>query len=147
MRNIIAKATPAALLALAGQLLAGGFYLSLGNPEASPEARKVNAVLTIKATACHYPTLANVTATAIGLVNGERREIALRLVPLSMPGMFALSQQWPKEGRWVIRLSATSGEQFTNTLVAAGPEGIDRLHDKAGSAEFTAADVDTMLRQ
>jgi hypothetical protein len=148
MRNTIVKAMPAvALLALAGQLLAGGFYLMLGNPEASPEARKVNAVLTIKATGCHDPALAKVTATAIGLVNGERREIALKLVPLSMPGMFALSQQWPKEGRWVIRLSATNGQQFTNSLVSAGPEGIDRLHDKARPAEFTTADVDTMLRQ
>jgi hypothetical protein len=136
-----------ALLALAGQLLAGGFYLSLGNPEASPEARKVNAVLTIKATGCHDPALAKVTATAIGLVNGERREIALKLAPLSTPGMFALSQQWPREGRWIIRLSATNGQQFTNSLVSAGPEGIDRLHDKAGPTEFTAADVDTMLRQ
>ena len=33
------KTLLAATLALAGQLLAGGFYLQLGNPEASPEDR------------------------------------------------------------------------------------------------------------
>ena len=38
-----------ALLALAGQLLAGGFFLQLGNPEAIPEARKLDAVLVVKA--------------------------------------------------------------------------------------------------
>ena len=36
----------AAALAAAGQLMAGGFWLELGNPEASAEARKANAVVT-----------------------------------------------------------------------------------------------------
>ena len=60
-------------LAAAGQLMAGGFWLQLGNPEASAEARKANAVVTIKAVGCHDPASAKVTATAVGMVNGERR--------------------------------------------------------------------------
>ena len=52
----------------------GGFWLVLGNPEASAEARKVNAVVTIKATGCHDPAMARVTATAIGMVDGQRRD-------------------------------------------------------------------------
>jgi len=147
MRRITRLATPvAAALALAGQLFAGGFYLVLGNPDASPEARKLNAVLTIKADGCHDPTGAKLTATAFGIVNGERREIPLKLDALTSPGMFALAQQWPAEGRWVIRLVARNGEQFTNSLVTAGPNGVDRFHDKADHREFTAADVDAMLR-
>src|SRR6185369_10830261 len=104
----------AAILALAGQLLAGGFYLQLGNPEASPEARKHNAVLTVLATGCHDPASAQLTATAIGIVNGERKSIPLTVNKLATPGMFALSQQWPKEGKWVLELVAKNGEQFTN---------------------------------
>ena len=78
MPKTIVIATPvAAVLALAGQLFAGGFWLQLGNPEASAEARKVNAVVTIKATGCHDPALAKVTATAIGMVDGQRRSIPL----------------------------------------------------------------------
>ena len=50
--------------------------------------------------------------------------------------MFALSQQWPKEGKWVIELVARNGEQFTNTLVAAGPNGMDRLHAKSDMKAF-----------
>jgi hypothetical protein len=146
MRNTIRTLSPAAVVALAGQLFAGGFYLQLGNPEASPEAKKLNAVVTIKAAGCHDPALARLTATAIGMVNGERREIPLKVQPLSTPGMFALVHQWPKQGRWVIRLEAENGEQFTSTLVSAGPEGVDRYHDRGEHRRFTAAEIDDMLR-
>lgn len=147
MGNAISKAmAAAAVLALAGQLLAGGFHLVLGNPDASPAARGLNAVLTIQATGCHDPATAKVSAIAIGIVNGGRREIPLKLEALPVPGMFALRQQWPREGRWVIKLTARNGEQFTNSLIAAGPSGVDRLHDKANPREFTAAEVEAMLK-
>ena len=133
MRNTIYKAMAAtAVFALAGNLLAGGFYLSLGNPDASPEARKLHAVLTIQATGCHDPATAHLDATAIGMVNGQRREIPLKVESLSSTGMFALTQQWPKEGHWVIKLVGKNGEQFTNSLVTVGPTGPDRFHDRSG---------------
>ncbi|MBZ5618672.1 MAG: hypothetical protein LAQ69_08120 [Acidobacteriia bacterium] len=147
MRNKLMIVTPAAaLLALAGQLLAGGFFLQLGNPEASAEARKNNAVVTIKATGCHDPATAQLIATAVGMVNGQRQSIPLTVTKLSEVGMFAISQQWPKEGKWVIELVAKNGEQFTNSLVAAGPNGVDRLHAKANMKPFTASDVEAMLQ-
>jgi hypothetical protein len=135
-----------AMFVLAGQLFAGGFWLQLGNPDASMEARKVNAVLTIKATGCHDPAVAKVTATAIGIVNGERRTIPLKLDKLSEPGAYALSQQWPKEGKWVIELVGRNDEQFTNTLLVAGPEGLDRLHAKHDMKAFQPAEVDGLLK-
>jgi hypothetical protein len=146
MRYTLGIAMPAAaLLALAGQLLAGGFFLQLGNPEASAEARKNNAVVTIKAAGCHDPATAQLTATAVGIVNGHRQSIPLTVTKLSEVGMFSLSQQWPKEGKWVIQLTATNGEQFTNSLVAAGPNGIDRYHAKANMKHFSDSDVEAML--
>jgi hypothetical protein len=146
MRHTLRNTTPAlAVLALAGQLWAGGFFLTLGSPEASPEARKLNAVLTIKMDGCHDPGAATVTATAIGMVNGERREIPLQLQAMTTPGMYALAQQWPKEGRWVLKLEARNGELFTNSLVTAAPNGIG-TEAKRGPREFTAADVSAMLK-
>jgi hypothetical protein len=133
-------------LAFAGRVFAGGFWLQLGNPEASAEARKANAVVTIKAVGCHDPAAAKVTATAIGTVNGQRRTIPLELTKLSEPGMFALAQQWPKEGKWVIRLTGKNDTLFTNTLISAGPAGVDRLHAKSDLHVFTPADVDALLQ-
>jgi hypothetical protein len=146
MRNSRKFVLPAAVLVLVGQLLAGGFYLQLGNPEASAEARQANAVLTIKATGCHDPATATLSATAVGMVNGKRQKIPLQVTQLSEVGMFALTQQWPKDGKWVIELVARNGEQFTNTLVTAGPSGIDRLHAKWDMKAFPAAAVDAMLQ-
>jgi hypothetical protein len=145
MRNVLRITAPAALLALAGSLFGGGFYLQLGNPEASPEARKLNAVITVKSAGCVEPGTTKISGTAIGMVNGERREIPLKLEPLSTPGMFAITQQWPKQGRWVIRLEATNGSLFTSSLVGAGPDGVDRYHDKAAHQQFSPADIEAML--
>ncbi len=134
------------LLACAGQLLAGGFYLQLGNPEANAEARKLNAAVVIKAAGCHDPATATVTATAIGVVNGQRRTIPLEVKAMGGAGEFALTQQWPKEGKWVIQLVGKNGEQFTNTLISAGPEGLDRLHAKFDMKAFAKSDVEAMLQ-
>jgi hypothetical protein len=144
MRNVTLLAMPAAL-ALAGQLFAGGFWLQLGNPEASPEARKQNAVLTVKAGGCHDPATASLTATATGVVNGARQVIDLKVIRLSEPGTFAIAQQWPNTGRWVIQLVATNGEQFTNTLVNAGPDGVDRLHARSEMKKFDGRAIEAML--
>ena len=147
MRMTISKLIGSAgALVLAGHLFAGGFYLVLGNPEASPLASKLNAVLTIQATGCHDPAMATLAATAIGVVNGERREIPLKLEKMPTAGMYALTQQWPKEGRWVIKLTGKVDAMFTNSLIPVGPEGVDRLHDRANYKEFSAADVDAMLK-
>ena len=140
------RKTLVVLLALAGQVLAGGFFLQLGNPEASAEARKLGAVVTVKAAGCHDPATAKLTAMAIGVVNGQRRSVQLEVKGLSEPGMFAVLGQWPKEGKWVVELVATNGEQFTNTLVAAGPNGLDRLHAKESMHKFAAADVEALLQ-
>jgi len=42
--------------------LAGGFWITLGNPEASSEAKAMNAVLTLMFTGCGNPAAAKVTA-------------------------------------------------------------------------------------
>jgi hypothetical protein len=133
-------------LVLAYPLLAGSLVLQLGNPSASPEAVKAGAVLTVKAAGCHDPAAATLTATAVGTVNGQRREIPLKVTPLSEPGMFAISQQWPREGKWVIDLVARNEQQFTNTLVTAGPDGVDRGSAKTNLKQFTPADVEAMLK-
>jgi hypothetical protein len=134
-----------AMAALAGQLLAGGFYLQLGNPEANPESKKANAAIVLKATGCHDPENAQITATAVGVVNGERQSIPLTVAKLSEPGTFAIGQQWPKSGKWVIEIVGRDGEMRTHALVAAGPDGVDRLHAKYDMKPFPKSAVEAML--
>src|ERR1051326_4796688 len=96
------------LTALAGPVFAGGFYLQLGNPEASAEARKLGAVVTVKATGCHDPGLAKLSANAIGVVDGKRSTVPLEVKGLGEPGFFAVVGQWPKEGKWGVELDRKS---------------------------------------
>jgi hypothetical protein len=144
MRKTIFSLT--AGLALAGYLMAGGFWLQVGNPEASAAARKANAAVTLKVAGCHDPAAAKVTAYAVGSVNGERRTIPLQLTKLDGPGMYGIAQQWPNEGKWVIQAEARADELFTNTLISAGAKGVDHLHAKQDMKAFGKSDVDAMLR-
>ena len=138
------KTLLALTIMFAGQMVAGGFYLQVGNPEASARAAKMGAAVTVKVAGCHDPASAKVTANAIGTVNGERRTIPLELKPLGEPGFYALTQQWPKEGKWVIQFQAHADDLVTSTLVAAGPK-VDYLHPRSEMKAFAAADVEAML--
>src|SRR5690242_18621685 len=58
--TIMRKTLFIGMLALAGQLLAGGFFLQLGNPEANTEAKAANAAILVKAAGCHDPATAEI---------------------------------------------------------------------------------------
>ena len=135
----------AILLASAVVVYAGGLFVMLGNPDASPEARALKAVLTLKLAGCHEPEKAAVEATAIGTVDGRRKSIPVKLIALSTPGMYAVTQQWPAEGRWVLQFVAKDDGRLTSTLVAAGPGGIERSGAKMAMAAPSQADIAALL--
>ncbi len=91
-------------LVTATSLLAGAFVLQIGKPSANPEAQAKHAVLVVRGVACAAPEETTVTATAEGIVNGKRETIPLKLIPLSEQSTYALTRQWPAEGKWVITL-------------------------------------------
>jgi hypothetical protein len=133
-------------LVLGAQLNAGGLYITLGSPDANTEAKKANAVVTARVTGCHKPEDARVTARAIGIVDGRRETKDLKLSRLNPPGMYALAQQWPSQGRWVIQFTAEYGGTAV-LLVPAGPEGVDRYAAKrVGSRHDIDRDIDAMLK-
>ncbi|MFL6350547.1 MAG: hypothetical protein ACJ74Z_01670 [Bryobacteraceae bacterium] len=95
---------PAIALFGAMSLVAGGFALQIGKPSTNPEAQAKKAVLVVRGYACVAPKSTSVSATADGFVNGKRQSIPLKLIPLSGESTYALTRQWPKEGKWVITL-------------------------------------------
>lgn len=135
----------AAALALASTASSGGFYLQLGNPKASVEARAKNAVLTVLATGCHEPEKAALSGNAIGMEGSRRRTIPLKLDRLKAPGMFALSQQWPAEGRWVLEIIGENKGMTTSAVLIAGPDGVDRTSAKFYSRRPGASEIDAAL--
>ena len=94
---------------------AGGFQLSVEVPSATSAHKSKDAVLFVGTYGCHKPTDATISAAAEGVVNGERRSLPLELVYEST-GVYAVKQQWPSEGSWIL---AITGEYngMTSTLI------------------------------
>jgi len=102
---------------------AGGFGISATLPAPEVREREKDAVLVLTAAGCHGPG-ATISATAEGLVNGQRRSINLALTPLSAPATgeknapdfprYAVKRQWPAEGTWVLALNATAAPRTFN---------------------------------
>jgi hypothetical protein len=139
--------TLAGVIALAGatQLVAGGLFVMLGNPDASPEAKARKAVVTLKLAGCHEPEKATVSATAVGIVDGRRTTIPIKAEPLSERGMYSVARQWPEKGRWVLQFVARDDGRMTSTIVAAGPEGVDRGTAKMAMAEPSQSEIAALL--
>lgn len=135
----------ATILAAAVPALAGGFYAVLGNPEANAQAKAAGAVVTIKLAGCHEPEKADLSAVAITNAGGQRNTIPLKLIKLAEPGFYAVRQQWPSEGRWVLQFIARDGDRTASTLAAASGAAVER--DKAVLAMRlpSAADVSALL--
>ena len=59
---------------------------------------------------------APVSGTAEGLVNGERKSVALDFTTTSRPGAYALRKQWPDAGLWTLVIKV---EQHENDAAQA----------------------------
>jgi len=124
---------------------AGGFWITLGNPEASSEARAMNAVLTLMPTGCGNPAEAKLTATAEGMVNGKRTSVPLSVKALSKPGLHAISKHWPAEGKWVIRVVASYEGSQTSVIVPFDGNAAVRKSAKFSQGAATSQDAATLL--
>lgn len=91
-------------------LLAGALVVEIGNPAANPEALSKHAALIARTTACHSPEKTSMTATAEGVTNGQRKSIPLKLIPLSAPGNFVVTREWPSSGTWAVKIVARNPE-------------------------------------
>ena len=49
--------------------------------------------------------LSAVSGTAEGIVNGQRRSMAIRFDTTPTPGIFAVRKQWPSDGTWLLQIS------------------------------------------
>jgi hypothetical protein len=148
MRNAIRiLLAPAFALASATALWAGGLFVVLGNPEANPEARGEKAVLTLQLAGCNEPQNAVVTGVAISVTGGREQSIPLQLKALAKRGTYAITRQWPDQGRWVLEFIAKDQGRVTSTLVVAGSGGIERQAAKMEMREPARSEVLAMLEE
>jgi hypothetical protein len=131
----------------AATMLAGGFNLEFGNPDANSDPKAKDAAVIVRAVGCHSPEKAVFTGTAVGMVDGKRQTVQLSLIPLSQPGVFAVKQQWPREGSWVLTFTASvDGIYLAGATVPVSARGVERLAAKNYHRKLTDEDIQVALR-
>jgi hypothetical protein len=106
-------------------------WLSIESPVNPYDPSTHGAALLVHASFREGPAqLSDLSGSAEGSVNGERRSIALHFDATGRPNVFALRRQWPSEGAWVLRISLRT----TTAIVAL---------DRAG--EVASVSVPTQL--
>src|SRR5688500_15974363 len=100
-----------AVLVMVTSLQAGAiFRLEIGPPIAAGSAMGVlksskKVVLVVRPLCCDV-TSVRITGSAEGMVNGVRQSVPLRLIPVRpAEGVYAVAQEWPADGHWILRLN------------------------------------------
>jgi hypothetical protein len=112
--------------AAAGLALAEGFSFTIGSPVASQDFRAKTAAFVFRAEGCAEPAKVQVSGTAEGVVKGARQSLSLKLRALSKPGVYAVDQNWPAEGAWVVNLRGSCDGSEAGALVPIGAKGFLR---------------------
>jgi hypothetical protein len=135
-----------AACAVAVLALGGGFTFTIGSPVASQDFQIKSAAFVFRTEGCADPRKAQIGGTAEGLVKGARRSVDLKVVPTSRPAVYAVYQNWPTEGEWVVNLKGTCASASAGALVPIGPKGFIRESSKFFPRPATEAEIDTSLK-
>ncbi len=87
------------------------------------------------------PTTRDLTATAEGIVNGQRRSVALGLDPTAQPGVFAGRRQWPEQGAWMLEITPARSPTALVSLDRSGAVSSVNIPMGTGSGERFPRDV------
>ena len=115
----------AALLAFPAVALAGPPWVSIELPANPMDRTSRGAYLLVHS--FHHERIISmaVAGRAEGIVNGRRQTIPLKFRETSRGAVFALDQMWPREGTWVLVITAgaTEGQGGATALVGIGADG------------------------
>jgi len=136
-----------ATLATAALAVAEGFTFTIGNPVASQDFHFKAAVFVFRTEGCPGSMKPQLSATAEGIVNGERRSVTLKVMPASKPGVYGIYQSWPAQGHWVVGLKGTCGNSSAGAVVPVGPKGFIRESSKFFSRPATESEIESSLRE
>jgi hypothetical protein len=126
--------------------LAEGFTFTIGSPVASQDFQSKTAAFVFRTEGCAEPAKSQVAGTAEGLVKGARRSVALKVMAASKPGVYAVYQNWPTDGAWVVSLKGTCSDANAGAIVPIGPRGFIRESSKFFPRPATDAEIEMSLK-
>jgi hypothetical protein len=131
---------------VAAAVLAEGFTFTIGNPVASQDFRAKGAAFVFRTEGCADAAKSQISATAEGLLKGERKSLTLQVMAMPKPGIYAVFQGWPAEGDWIVNLKGTCADAKAGALVPMGPKGFIREASKFFPRPATDAEIETSLK-
>jgi hypothetical protein len=132
--------------AVAAIVLAEGFTFNIASPVAAQDFHAKMAAFVFRTQGCAEPAKAEISGRAEGIVKGERRSVALKIVPMGKPGVYAVNHEWPAEGDWLVNLKGTCGDANAGAIVPVGAKGFIRESSKFFPRPATDAEVDAALK-
>ena len=135
-----------AACAMAALAFAGEFTFSIGSPVAAQDFRAKVAAFVFRTQGCADPAKSEISATAEGLVKGVRRSVALKVEAMPKPGVYAVYQNWPADGHWVVNLKGTCNEANAGAIVPIGPKGFVRESSKFFPRPATNIEIEASLK-
>jgi hypothetical protein len=145
MVRLIFVASAVAILAL-GMAGKDGFSFEIGSPVASQDFHTKTSAFVFRTQGCADPVKSRIEGSAEGLVNGMRRSVALKITALNRPGVYAVEQNWPMEGSWVVNLKGTCANANAGAVVPIGPHGFLRESSKFFQRAASPAEIDASLK-
>ncbi len=106
-----------------------------------------SAAFVFRTEGCAEPAKAQIGGTAEGLVKGARRSVVLKLASGTKPGVYAVYENWPAEGDWVVNLKGVCANASAGAVVPIGPKGFIRESSKFFPRPATDAEVETALKE
>jgi len=132
--------------AVAAVAIAEGFTFNIGNPVASQDFRTKTAAFVFRTEGCADPAKSQISGTAEGMVKGARKSLALKVLATSKPGVYAVEQNWPAEGAWVVNLKGSCDNANAGALVPIGPGGFIRESSKFFARPATDKEIEASLK-
>jgi hypothetical protein len=122
------------------------FTFTIGSPVAAQDFRAKAAAFVFRTQGCADPAKSQISATAEGLVKGVRRSVALRVEAMSKPGVYAVYQNWPAEGHWVVSLKGACNDANAGAIILIGPKGFVRESSRFFPRPATNVEIETSLK-
>jgi len=126
----------ALLVSFVPAAFAGGIHARIEGPD------RDGLTYTARTFSCDPKATLEPWAIAEGLVDGKRQSVLIRLAATSEHGVYRFARTWPREGRWMIRLSLGQppAPATVATLRADGRVQGNRLYFRSdGSQECSKA--------
>lgn len=107
-------------------------------------AKKLSAIFVVRVNGCADPSKAQLTARGEGIVGNERRTASAMPAGAGTPGAFVVARSWDNEGKWVVAVTATCGNETASALVPIRGaifvrEGIQMFPHAPTNAEIDSA--------